>query len=148
MSGGSVKPLVTFPDPEALVIAGLDAAFAPRAETYKPADISPSFPTTGLTKTPLTTHVQVELDGGSAADYPVTERATVRITCHAPKGERGAVKNLASLTQGLVTRLGGASIAGVVPLVGRSSVIADPATGNLMVWFTVRADLKATLLAS
>ena len=143
------KPLVTFPDPEAAVVNRLKAALLPRAETYKPATVTTTFPPNPLTKTPLKTHVQVEMEAGDATDYPVTERAQVRVTCWAPNGERAAVKNLASLAQGLLyTHPGDDAVAGVEILIGRSDVITDTDTGYLMCWFLARVNLKATLLAS
>jgi hypothetical protein len=64
-------------------------------------------------------------------------------------GGRSDAKHLASLAQGLLYAWDGdASVAGTSPLVGRSDVITDPTTKNLMVWFTFRVSLKATLLAS
>ena len=141
-----MKPLVTFPDPEAAVASRLTAAFAPRAETYKPTTITVNFPTTALT---TQTHVQVELEAGGVQDYPVTEKAQVRVTCYAGPGKRTNVKALASLTQGLLCSWeGDDEVYNVTPLIGRSDVITDPTTKNLMVWFTVRVDLKATVLAS
>ena len=149
-----MKPLVTFADPERKVMDYLRAAFATRSEAYKPSGISTSFPSAALDNT---TRLQVELEVGGAEDYPVTERAQIRVTCHAPNG-RGAgdtvggrtdVKDLASLTQGLLYAWeGDADVAGTTPLVGRSDVITDPTTKNLMVWFTFRVSLKATSLAS
>lgn len=141
-----MNPLVTFPDPEAAVAFYLSAAFAARSEGYKPATITVAFPTSPLTDD--ATHLQVELDGSNPADYPVTERATVRVTCYAAPGKRSNVKSLASLTLGLLTQLANDDVAGVTPLTGRSAVVEDPTTNNLMVWFTVRVNLKATLLAS
>jgi hypothetical protein len=135
------KPLVTFGDPERLVIDYLKAAFAPRAEAYKPATVTDSFPTAALT---TQTHVQVELEHGNVDDYPATERAQVRVTCYAGPGKRTTVKSLASLAQGLLyTHPGDGSVAGTVPLLGRSDVITDPTTKNLMVWFSFRVNLKA-----
>lgn len=144
-----MKPLVTFPDPESAVVSQLTVAFAARSEIYKPATFGTSFPTAALTKVPLKTHLQVELEVGNTDNYPVTERAQVRVTCYAPPGERGAAKNLASLAQGLLLSWPGSDeVSGVFPGIGRSDVITDPTTKNLMVWFVVRVDLKATLLAS
>ena len=142
------KPLVTFPDPESAVVTYLRAELAGRAEAYAPASsaIAVTFPSTTLTGD--ATAVQVELESGSVADYPVTERAQVRVNCHAAPGKRSNVKALASLAQGVLYGLTSASVAGVTPMLGRSDVIEDPDTGNLMCWFTVRVDLKASLLAS
>lgn len=141
-----MKPLVTFADPEAKQRAYLVAQFATRGEPYKPATISTKFPTVSLT---TATHVQVELEVGNADDYPVTERAQVRFTCYAGPEERTNVKLLASLTQALVyAQPGDADIAGARILTGRSDVIVDPATKNLMVWFLAEIAMKATPLAS
>lgn len=138
-------PRVTFGDPERLGIDYLKAQFLPRLESYKPATITDTFPAAALT---TATHVQVELELGNAADYPVTERAQVRFTCYAGPGKRTNVKALASLTQALIcSHPGSSSIAGTRILVGRSSVITDPDTGNLMCWFLVRVNLKAIPLA-
>ena len=130
-----------FADPERLFIDGLKAAFAARSEAYLPARVSTSFPDVALTGD--ATHVQVELEQGDPSDYPVTERAQVRVTCYAAPGHRDNVKNLASLAHALALGLAGPSLAGVQPRLGRSSVATDPSTKNLMVWFIVRADLLA-----
>ena len=135
---------VTFADPEALEIDYLKARFATRSESYKPATITTAFPATTLT---ATTHVQVELELGGADDYPITERAQVRVTCYAAPGKRSDVKALASLTQALIANQpGSASIAGTKILVGRSNVITDPDTKNLMAWFLARVNMLPTML--
>lgn len=139
-----MKPLVTFPDPERALIDYLTTAFAPRSESFKPSTVTDSFP-------PATSpyHLQVELEAGNADDYPIAERAQVRVNCWAPAGKRTDVKALASLAQGLVYRHpGDVNVAGCSILVGRSDVITDPDTKRLMCWFLVRVNLKATVLAS
>lgn len=141
-----MKPLVTFADPEALLIDYLTTAFAARAESYKPATITPKFPAAALSGT---THLQVELETGGSQDYPITERAQIRLTAYAGPGKRSDVKRLASLAFGLACAYpGGDDIAGIFPLIARSEVVEDPTTKNLMVWCLVRADLLATQLAS
>ena len=149
-----MKPRVIFGDPETLLANHIRTQFTGRPEVYKPATVSTSFPSTALVNA---THVQVELEVGSADDYPIAERAQVRVTCHAPNargtghtvGGRSDVKRLASLAQALIySHPGNADVAGCTILVGRSDVIEDPDTTNLMVWFLVRVNLKATLLAS
>lgn len=140
------KPLVTFADPEALVIAYLKAQFVPRVETYKPATVTVDFPASVLT---TATHLQVEIESSGDADRPILERGQIRVTAYAGPGKRTNVKLLASLAQGLLYRHpGDSSAAGIFPLIGRSDVIEDPTTKNLMVWFLARVDLKATQLAS
>lgn len=135
-----MKPAVTFPDPERKVIdffAALGIA----------GTVSSDFPTTTLADT--TKHLQVELEAGGVDAYPVSERAQVRVTCHMAPEQRTAVKAFASEAHGrLLAWAGDADVSGAFPRVGRSNVITDPDTKNLMVWFTVRVDLKATVLAS
>lgn len=146
-------PLVVFADPEGVEIDYLKAAFLPRSEAYKPATVSTSFPSATLVNA---THVQVELEGGDARHYPVTERAQVRFTCHVPPvrragdtiGGRSDVKDLASLTQGLIyTQPGNNDVFGTRILVGRSDVVKDPDTGNLMVWFLAEVKMVAQVPA-
>ena len=140
-----MKPLVTFADPERHQIDMLCAAFADRPESFKPATISPTFPTSALT--PGVTHLQVELEVGGADDYPITERAQMRYTCYASKGQRDAVKNLATLTQALVyAQPGDSAVAGARITIGRSDVVIDPDTKSLMVWFVATVTMKATVL--
>lgn len=134
-----MKPLVTFPDPEELVaLYYRDLGIADK--------VGVDFPSTTLAAG--VKHLQVELEAGGVEDYPVTERARVRVTAHMGPGQRGAVKDFASLAQGHLLRFQGDGVVGVVPQIGRSDVISDPTTRNLLVWFLSRVDLKATLLAS
>lgn len=140
-----VKPLVMFPDPEAVARTYLLAEFAARGEAYKPATITNSFPTSALAGN--STHVQVELDGVPGDDYPVTERATLRVTCYSAPTAATNAKNLASLTQGLLYAFPGNEQAhGVAPLTGRIKTV-DPATRNQIVSFTVRMNMRAIVLA-
>jgi hypothetical protein len=140
-----MKPRVIFADPEAALVNYLTDTLKFHPEPYAPATISTTFPSTTLT---TGTHVQVELEVGNADDYPVTERAQVRVTCHVQPGKRSHAKALASLAQAFVySHPGDADVAGCSILVGRSDVITDPDTKNLMVWFLARVNLKATLLA-
>lgn len=138
---------VTFADPERAMIDRLVAAFAGRPEVYKPATITTNFPAAVLAGD--VTHVQVELEAGNPDDYPATERAQVRLTCYSAPGKRSHAKNLASLAQALaISHPGGADVLGVLPAgVGRSSVVEDPDTGNLMVWLLVRVALKPVAVA-
>lgn len=139
-----MKPLVVFPDPEAVVIGYLTTALAGRLEPYAAATVSTGFPAAAATY-----HVQVEFEAGNADDYPVTERAQVRVNCWAPAGKRTDAKALASLVQGLLyVHPGDSDLAGITLPGGRSSVVTDPDTKRLMCWFLVRVNLKATLLAS
>lgn len=141
-----MKPRVIFADAESLQVDYLAAEFAARSELYKPGTIDTSFPTVKLT---TRTHIQVEHEAGGVADYPVAERARVRFTCYAPPLKRTWVKDLASLTMALVyAQPGTAAIEGADIVIGRSDVITDPATKNLMVWFLAEITLAPALLAS
>lgn len=140
------KPEVAFADPERLVIDYLRGRFTGRTEPYLPATITTDFPASALSGA---THLQVELELGGADDYPVTERAQVRLTAYSAPGRRSDAKNLAGLAQALLyAHPGDANVAGAKILLGRSDVTKDPDTGNLMCWFLGRVDLKATPLAS
>ena len=135
------KPLVTFADPEAVAKSHLTAALAARPEVYKPATISNAFPKSALSGD--VTHLQVELDGSPGAGYPVTERATVRVTAYSAPGKQSHAKALASLAQGLLyTHPGDSDVHGFQPLTGRIKT-TDPDTGNNLVSFTMRADMRA-----
>lgn len=137
---------VTFPDPEKVVIDYLASAFAPRSELYKPATITTDFPAVVLAAN--ATHLQVELEVGNADDYPVTERAQVRVTAYAAPGKRTNAKALASLTLALLaSHPGSSNVLGVTIRTGRSDVVADADTGNLMVWLLARVALKPSVLA-
>lgn len=139
-----MRPLVTFADPEASARTALLAGLEGRVEAYIPASITNKFPTAALTGD--ATHLQVELDGVPGADYPVTERATVRVTAYSAPGSPSNAKSLATLAQGLLYVYGGDSdVHGFQPLTGRLKAV-DPATGNNLVSFTMRADMVAHVL--
>lgn len=134
-----MRPATTFGDPERLTIDYLTDAFDGRVEAYAPGTITSAFPAAALTGDG--THLQVELEASEGDDYPATERAQVRVTAYAAK--RTNAKALASLAHALLlAHPGSAAIVGTSPILGRSSVIEDPATKNLMVWFLARVNLK------
>lgn len=138
------KPQVTFADAEDTQVTALKAAFTGRSEDYVPGTVSVKFPAERLVDA---THVQVECEFGDARDYPITERAQVRYTCHVPPGKRSWAKDLASLTQALVySQPGTELVAGVHLRGGRSNVITDPDTKNLMVWFLAEIPLSPLAL--
>lgn len=135
-----MRPATTFGDPERLTIDYLAAQFAARVEAYTPDTITSAFPTAALTGDG--THLQVELEASEGDDYPATERAQVRVTAYAAPGKRTNAKSLASLAHALLlAHPCSASIVGTSPILGRSSVIEDPTTKNLMVWFLARVNL-------
>jgi hypothetical protein len=140
-----VKPLVTFPAPDKAVRDYLRPLLVARSETYAPNTVTASFPAGTLT---AGTHLQVELEGGNADGYPVTERGQVRFTLWAPKGRPSDALDAASLVMAYVYALEGvASVAGTKVLLGRSDVVTDPDTGYEMCWFLARVDMLATALS-
>ena len=131
------KPTVTLPDAEKLVIDLLLAAGQP-AGTVKT-----EFPSNTLAGS--NTRVQVELESSNTSRYPIMEKAQVRVVAYCAPGKRDAVKTLAAtLLASLYTFPGNGSVAGIVPLSGRSAVTVDPTTRNVMCWVLVRVDLLAT----
>lgn len=127
---------VVLPDPERALIDILAAALGAgiASSDYPSATLA-----TGSRR------VQVELEGGDVDDYPVTERARVRIVCHRPPGKNTDVKADADTVRRHLVTSRTANVAGIVPLGGRSGVSTDPTTGNVMCWFLVRVDLLASL---
>lgn len=123
-------------DPERELVTILKAALGPGIA-------SPDYPSETLAEGARA--VQVDFEGSDDSDYPIVERAHVRIVCHRPPGDRTAVKDDADdVRRTLVTFGGSAAVSGIFPAGGRSAVSTDPDTGNLMCWFLVRVDLKAT----
>lgn len=130
-----VKPLVDLPDAERQVIAIL--------ESVGHSNVSTAYPSEPLTGTNV--RIQVDLESSDTAGYPFTERAQVRVVAHAAENRRTAVKQLASdVLADLYSFAGNASVAGIVPVSGRSAISTDPDTGNVMCWVLVRVDLKAS----
>jgi hypothetical protein len=131
-----VMPLVDLPDAERQVIDVLLAAGHGTVKT--------DYPSERLTSTDY--WLQVDQEPADSTDYPVLERAQVRITAHVAPGRRTAVKAHASdALADLCSFPGNSSVSGIFPRAGRSDVSADPDTGNLMCWVLVRVDLKASL---
>lgn len=135
------QPAVMFADPEARAKALLWAGMTGRPEAYATTSISVDPASASLAGD--ASHLQVELEGSDSTDYPILEHSQVRVTAYVAKGKRSNAKDLASLAQGLLL-----SHAGIFPGTGRSDVVKDPDTGNLMVWFLVRVDTSATPIAS
>ena len=135
------KPLVRFGDPERAVIDYYAAAYAGAIAASAPSKIDSAAPPAALS---TGWWLQVELDGTPDGSGWV-ESPTVRVNCHTPPGKRSDAKANASLAHGLLRiHPGDDLVFGTVPLVGRSQVITDPATKNLMVWFTFRVNLRPT----
>ncbi len=133
----------TFTDAERAVIDLITASLSGRAESYfQSVTVGPGFPS-GSTGVASVRHVQVELDGTPAVAYPVTERATVRVTCWLSKGKRTDVKAMAGIVQGLMLAQarGGSSLLAILPGTGRL-VDADRDTGLSFCTFTVRVSTQ------
>lgn len=146
MSRLGVSPAVIFADPEAVVIEWLTEQWAAR-DGVTPSRVATDHPSEALGDDDF--QIQVDLEPGDASGYPITERAQVRVVCHAPALSRSAVKAMASTTQALLSRHpGDARVAAIRIQSGRSDVSVDPDTHNLMVWFTARLALKAIPLTT
>jgi len=130
------KPKVTFPDPEIVVKDVLVAT--------EGAIVSMDYPSAPLTGT--NKKIQVSHEGSDSSDYPMVERASVRVTFHTAPNKRSDVKSYASSCLAkLANYRGSSTVAAFVPLIGRSAVSIDPDTGNHMCWVLIRVDMKATI---
>lgn len=128
-----MRPAVELGDAERVTVDALVAAGL--------TGVSPDYPSSTLTST--ATRLQVELESSNIADYPITERAQVRVVGHAAPGRRTAVKDLAESALRALYTATSSDVAAFVPLLGRSAVTTDPATRNVMCWVLVRVDLLA-----
>lgn len=141
-------PLVEFGDPERAIIDYLAGAYIGALAERKPTEFDVHPPVRTLVSG--VSRLQVELDGTPIVE-PMIERATIRCTYHVSPStpdKRDAVKKGASLARGLVLSHPGDEVVwGTQPLVGRSRVLTDPDTSNLMVWFTIRANLRPLKVA-
>jgi hypothetical protein len=129
-----MKPLVDLPDAERVVIAALEAAGH--------GVVTTNYPDEPLTGTDYV--LQVDLEASNSDDYPVTERAQVRVVAHVAENRRTAAKTHAAEALADLYVYSSASVAGIVPLAGRSTPSIDPTTKNVMCWVLVRVDLLAS----
>jgi len=122
----------TFADPEREVVDYLNAELA--------EPVSVNFPPTSTTGA-----VQVAWDGTPTVDYPVTERATVRVTAYAKQPT--AAKVLAGKAQAAALSFpGSATVYAIHPLTGRLPG-RDPDTGLFFCSFTCRVSTRASAVA-
>lgn len=126
--------VIEFGDAERMVIDFFNAAYTGAIASRKPTTITTKPPSTSLTDTQ--TWLQVTVDG-TPLEMPIIETPTVRVVYYTAAGSRTEVKRGASLAFGLLDTLSNTK-----RLVGRSGVIEDPDTNNLMCWFTYRVSLR------
>lgn len=139
------KPLVEFGDPERAIIDYYAAAYTGAIAARAPSTIDARPPQSALT---TGWWLQVALDASFPENHPAVERATVRVNCHVPPGKRSDAKSHASLAHGLLAiHPGDELVWGTRPLVGRSQVLTDPDTKNLMCWFTFRVNMRPVAVA-
>lgn len=138
---------IVYGNVERELIAYLTGVLVGRPEAYAPADassISPTFPTT---LTAPATAVQVQHESTADAFPATKERPQIRITFWAAADRRSDVKDLASLSLGLLEQFPeSATLRRLRPIIGRSGVVTDPDTKNVAVWCLVEATLHGTLL--
>jgi hypothetical protein len=126
--------LVDLPDAERVVIDALEAAGHEVVTTNYPAET--------LAGTDYV--LQVDLEASNIDDFPVVERAQVRVVAHVGPNRRGAAKQHAAEALADLYVYSSSAVAGIVPLTGRSTPSTDPATKNVMCWVLVRVDLLAS----
>lgn len=139
-----MKPLVTFPDAEAVMLGYLEPLLQARDEEFLPATFTNRFPRSAPVG--KRTHLQVELDGTPVVEYPVIERATVRFSLYAGPDNPDSAKEAASVVQALVAAHPGSDdVFSTRVLAGRLKG-TDPATKYPFVSLTARINLRPTAL--
>lgn len=130
------KLSVTFADAEKAVIGVLATALGAGI-------VSTDYPSARLTGT--VKKVQVDQEPSDISGYPILERTPVRVVIHTAPEKRSDAKSYAStVLAALSSYRGSSTVAAIVPILGRSEVSIDQATGNHMCWVLVRVDIKAT----
>jgi hypothetical protein len=135
-----VIPLAVAPDAERVTIDYLKPALIARSQDVT---VGVDIPTTWTTATKP--HVQVALDGTPLVIYPITVRATVRLTAWA--GSTTAAKDLVALAMGLMlSHPGDTKVASVKPGTGVLPT-RDHDSGAQLASVTVRVNLLMAILA-
>lgn len=125
--------LVEFPDPERAIIGYLDAKLTEPVGSFYPKSSADA---------PVVPFVQVAWDGTPTVEYPITARATIRVTCWTAQPTAGKV--LAATIQGLMlTHPGDDAVWAVTALTGLLPA-RDPGTGYFLTSFTSRVSLRPT----
>jgi len=135
-------PLVTFADPEVAVVDYLTTALAGRSESYTSGVTVGAFYPRSSTDAPVQPFVQVSWDGTPTVPYPITERATIRVTCWADNP--GPAKLTAQLVQGLLAVHPGDTGVFAVQILTGPLPARDPDTGLFGVSLTCRVSLRPT----
>lgn len=124
-----------FADPERAVVDRLDAQLAEPVGTFYPRSSM---------EAPVVPFVQVGWDGTPSVRYPVTQRATVRVTVW--HTQPTAAKALAARVQALMLSwLGDDDVWAVQALTGPLPT-RDPTTGHILVSATYRVSVRPTPL--
>lgn len=109
------KPLVTYPDVEALVVAYLAAEVPAYDGPTDHPTVSGDLPSEWTAATP--SHLQVAKDGTFTDDHPIAVHATIRVTAWSQRATRA--DELANLVFGLLcAHPGTGGISAVRPLTG------------------------------
>lgn len=141
-----MKPLAVPPDAERIVVDYLTTALAARGQDVT---VGVSIP---ITWSPLPIsqggskpHVQVGHDGTPSGRYPITAKATVRLTAWA--SSTTAAKTLAGLVQGLLLIHPGGGGVGSTQFLTGNLPARDPSTGAQLASNTTRINLIYSVLA-
>lgn len=134
-----MKPLAVPPDAEHLVVDYLTSALAGRGQDVT---VGVDLPATWTTTTKP--HVQVGHDGTPSGRYPITAKATVRLTAWA--SSTTAAKALAALAQGLLLVHPGDAGVGSTQFLTGNLPARDPTTGAQLASNTTRVNLLYSVL--
>lgn len=134
------KPLAAAPDAEIVAVQYLTAALVAHGETVTVGVVIP----TTSTWTASTKFIQVALDGTPTVEYPVMERASLRVTAWA--GSTTEAKRLCRVVLAmLLSHPGGNGVGSIRPLTGCLPT-KDPTTGAQLATGSVRMNLLYSLL--
>lgn len=136
---------VVLADPAPAVVDYLLTRFAGRDEPYLAGiDVGVWYPATSSPETPALPFVQVAADGTPVLEWPVTGRATVRVTVW--HKNPGPAAQTAALVLGLLAEHPGDDrLWAVHPLTGPLAAV-DPNGGAHLSSLTVRASVKPATL--
>lgn len=135
-----MKPVVTFGDPERLVVDHLTAVVD---GSIPEPTVGIGTPPAGWVATDTAPHLQVSWDGTPAAEWPVVQKATIRVTAHAASPT--TAKRVAGLAQALL--LAGGWPAGISSIRYLTGILPaqDPDTLAELASFTVQVSYRSTL---